>query len=59
MEQQQQRQESLERRTSTTGMYQIKQIQSLPDCLLLLLLEFVGCCTKARLLKVVIVAITF
>ncbi|NXW78882.1 EVL protein, partial [Hirundo rustica] len=31
MEQQQQRQESLERRTSTTGTYQIKQIQSLPE----------------------------
>lgn len=59
MEQQQQRQESLERRTSTTGMYQIKQTQSaLPDCLLLLLLGFVGCCTQARLLKVVIGTVT-
>lgn len=59
MEQQQQRQESLERRTSTTGMYQIQQIQSLPDCLLLLLLGFVRCYTRARLLKVVIATITF
>ncbi|KAK2541220.1 hypothetical protein Q9233_000866 [Columba guinea] len=34
MEQQQQRQESLERRTSTTGTYQTKHIESLPACLL-------------------------